>query len=111
MLHILAGNCTSGYEYNAARGNCDECQRGYYRNQFDRDQTTCQMCDINYITAGTKSESITDCNVSKYISVNVTIGTSLTGIKPLVRCVISTILQRAISQSPSLTAMSVSIFQ
>ena len=45
-------------------------------------------------------------------SVNVvTIGTSLIGIRPLVKCVISTILQRALSQSPSLTVMSVSIHQ
>ena len=66
FLYWISENCTSGYEYNAATMGCDECPIGFYRNQFNRAHTMCQMCDINFITATDKSDSVNDCTVSKY---------------------------------------------
>ena len=44
---------------------CDICPIGYYRDQFDRMQAYCQLCDVNFITDDVGATSINQCNISK----------------------------------------------
>jgi len=57
-------NCSSGTAYNPATGQCEFCKIGYYRNQFVRSQTDCQLCPSDYITEAIGSDDASKCTVA-----------------------------------------------
>ena len=66
MCFTISADCASGSEYNFITQVCDTCLRGYYRDRNDKLQMDCQLCDVNFITLGTGSTSVSDCSVSEY---------------------------------------------
>ncbi|XP_069124102.1 uncharacterized protein [Argopecten irradians] len=54
--------CAGGFEYNTSSGQCEMCDRGFYRDNTDPTQAQCQPCPIGTITAiGQISNSILFC--------------------------------------------------
>ncbi|XP_023933602.1 proprotein convertase subtilisin/kexin type 5 [Lingula anatina] len=67
-------DCPSGQEYNSQLKRCDDCAIGYYRNKTVED--SCQMCPIQFLTAGTGTTSMEGCNLV-YMSMSSTGNCSL----------------------------------
>ncbi|XP_061175426.1 uncharacterized protein LOC133184388 [Saccostrea echinata] len=61
-------DCDSGDQYDPITKGCIGCLRGYYRNKTVRQQLTCQMCPIEFITVGDRAKSANDCTIKNCTS-------------------------------------------
>ncbi|XP_071105159.1 uncharacterized protein [Haliotis cracherodii] len=56
-------DCVSGKAYDTVSTQCEDCPRGYYRNQTEM-KPQCRLCPLDTITERTGAESADDCTMA-----------------------------------------------
>ncbi|XP_067671780.1 uncharacterized protein [Haliotis asinina] len=68
-------DCVSGKAYDAVSTQCEDCPRGYYRNQTER-KPQCQLCPLDYITERIGSISADNCSLANCTTLGQYVDTS-----------------------------------
>ncbi|XP_025115185.1 proprotein convertase subtilisin/kexin type 5-like [Pomacea canaliculata] len=55
--------CQNGFEKNSVTDMCDECQRGFYKNNNNYVFMDCTLCPTEYVTLNNGSSQLSDCIV------------------------------------------------
>ena len=72
ISHRFPDFCDSGLEM--IDNSCVSCERGYYKDNGvnkENDFGTCEICPIDYITAGEGATSVDNCTIGEYLNINI----------------------------------------